>query len=146
MKLIDLVGSSEGKLMKGIGLLVSALGALALGGCSVTTPYLFTVTENGSPRPVEGASVELTPEGTREVKVNASTDDHGESTLELPHDQRFYLVVTFDGTTDRYLLRTESVPVWDAPGAELGQELRFLAGAPSSGTSPAWLVRVRRLR
>ena len=125
-----------------------AVGA-SLAGCSTPTSYLFTVTDRGSTRSIEGATLEITPEAERTPTIRASTDGRGESVVVMPRDQRCYLVVTFDGTTDRYLVRSELVPAWNAPTEAIDDPngpLRFIAGAPSSRPMPSWSVRLLRLK
>jgi hypothetical protein len=127
-----------------------AVGALLVaGGCATSDVYQVTVVDRSTAKPVENATVEMTADAQAARGTTESTNQAGEASFALWSDRRYFFTVTFDGDTDRYLLRTESVPFWnDTPVDPDGPSspTRFAPGPPSTGQSPSWLVRVVRLR
>ncbi|MFO0827823.1 MAG: hypothetical protein U0572_06690 [Phycisphaerales bacterium] len=129
--------------------LAAVATAAIVGGCGTTRSYLVTVTDAGSARPVEGASVELKQDASGAARTTATTDGRGEAVLRMNDASRTFLLVTFDGTINRFYVRPDLAPAWNAAPeqpSEPSGAIRFLAGAPSSGPTPAWSVRIVRLQ
>lgn len=127
---------------------------LVMGGCATSSVYQLTVSERGGMgrmglAPVEGAIVEVTQAGSESQVAIEPTNLEGESSFHLWDHQRYFVTVTFDGTTDRYLLRTDAVPDWDdqpISADDPRSPLRFAPGAPCTHHWPMWSVTAVRLR
>lgn len=138
----------------GIALSLAAVASLGTAGCSTLPPkaptgagvYHLTVADAATGRPVEGVAISAAGAGMRArgaSPAGATTDEDGGATLAFGNWGTIDLVLSADGTEERWLVMQDRVAV--NGGTSSREPLRMIVGSGRDGGSSRYALGITRV-